>query len=33
MTEILLSVCRPTLSATIEALNVVSKEVSMAEAV
>jgi hypothetical protein len=33
VTEILLSVCRPTLAATIEALNVVSKEVSMAEAV
>jgi hypothetical protein len=31
--EILLSICRPTLAATIEALNVVSEDVSVAEAV
>jgi hypothetical protein len=33
VTEILLSVCRPTLAAAIETLNVVSKDVPVAEAV
>jgi hypothetical protein len=33
VTEILLSVCRPTLAATIQALNVVSEDVAVAEAV